>query len=58
MYRYPDQAFGIFDFIGKGYIIADDIAGNPIIFKQPLTKNELLTFLKNYVFVGKQEKMD
>ena len=53
MYRYPDQAFGIFDFIGKGYIIADDIAGNPIIFKQPLTKNELLTFLKNFVFIGK-----
>lgn len=33
MYRYPDQAFGIFDFIGKGYVTAEDVASNPIIYK-------------------------
>jgi hypothetical protein len=53
MYRYPDQAFGVFDFIGKGYVTAEDVANNPIIYKQPLTKNEVLSFLKNCAFVGK-----
>lgn len=33
MYKYPDQAFGVFDFTGKGYVIAEDIANNPIIYK-------------------------
>ena len=46
--HYIFKAFSSFDFIGKGYLVASDIADDKISYKLPLTKEVSLFKISDY----------
>lgn len=57
-YRYPERSFMLFDFKGHGYVTAENIYSSKLVWRLPMEKHLLKTFLLSATVFNKQEKLN